>query len=94
MRTSETPSAAISSRSSATYALATSGARAPVPSIGLVTISIERDAGPVVVEQRVVGAVDAAGGAADVQRLAGVLLHVDALDLHAEDPRRPTSTSR
>ena len=40
IRASDTPSALISSRSSATYALATSGARAPVPSIGLVTISI------------------------------------------------------
>ncbi len=44
----------------------------------------QRDAGAVVVDQRVVGAVDAPGGAADVQRLAGVLLHVRALDLDAE----------
>lgn len=44
----------------------------------------ERDARAVVVEQRVRGAVDAAGGTADVRRLAGVLLHVGALDLHAE----------
>ena len=47
----------------------------------------ERDAGAVVVDQRVVGAVDAAGRAADVQRLAGVLLHVGALDLDAEGLR-------
>ena len=40
MRASETPSALMSSRSSATYALATSGARSPAPSIGLVTISM------------------------------------------------------
>ena len=46
----------------------------------------QRDAGPVVVDQRVVGAVDPAGGAADVQRLAGVLLEVDPLDA---DPDRP-----
>lgn len=45
----------------------------------------ERDLGAVVVQQRVGGAVDAAGGTADVRRLAGVLLHVRALDLHAED---------
>ena len=45
----------------------------------------QRDAGPVVVDQRVVGAVDPAGGTADVQRLAGVLLHVRALDLDADD---------
>ena len=44
----------------------------------------ERDAGPVVVDQRVVGAVDATGRAADVEGLAGVLLHVRALDLDAE----------
>ena len=43
----------------------------------------QRDAGPVVVDQRVVGAVDAAGGAADVQVLAGVLLEVHPLDLDA-----------
>ncbi len=37
---SETPRVLISSRSSATYARATSGARAPAPVIGLVTISM------------------------------------------------------
>jgi hypothetical protein len=46
----------------------------------------QRDAGPVVVDQRVVGAVDPAGGAADVQRLAGVLLQVHPLDLHPHGP--------
>ena len=40
----------------------------------------QRDAGAVVVEQRVVGPVDPAGRPADVQRLAGVLLHVRPLD--------------
>ena len=40
----------------------------------------ERDAGPVVVDERMRRAVDAAGRAADVQRLAGVLLEVHALD--------------
>ncbi len=40
MRASDTPRARMSSRSSATYARATSGARSPAPSIGLVTISI------------------------------------------------------
>ncbi len=45
----------------------------------------ERDAGAVVVDEGVVGAVDATGGAAQVRRLAGVLLHVGALDL---DPER------
>ena len=40
IRASETPRDLISSRSSATYALATSGARSPAPTIGLVTISI------------------------------------------------------
>ncbi len=44
----------------------------------------ERDPGAVVVDERVVRTVDATGGAADVQRLAGVLLHVGALDLDAE----------
>ncbi len=47
----------------------------------------ERDARAVVVDQRVHGAVDAAGRAADVQRLAGVLLHVRALDAHCEHLR-------
>ena len=42
----------------------------------------ERHAGAVVVEQRVARTVDTTGGAADVQRLTGVLLHVRALDLH------------
>ena len=40
IRTSETPSARIRSRSCETYARATCGANSPVPSIGLVTISI------------------------------------------------------
>ena len=43
------------------------------------------NAGPVEVDERVVGAVDASGGTADVQRLAGVLLHVSTLDLDAVD---------
>ena len=45
----------------------------------------EGDAGPVVVDERVVGTVDPAGRATDVEGLAGVLLHVGALDL---DPER------
>ena len=40
IRTSETPKARNRSRSAVTYALAISGARAPAPSIGLLTISI------------------------------------------------------
>ena len=44
----------------------------------------QRDACAVVVDQRVIGAVDAAGGAPDVEGLSGVLLHVRALDLDAE----------
>jgi hypothetical protein len=40
IRTSDTPSVRSRSRSAVTYARATSGARAPVPTIGLVTISI------------------------------------------------------
>ena len=44
----------------------------------------QRDAGAVVVDERVLRTVDAAGRATDVQRLAGVLLHVRALDLDAE----------
>ena len=43
----------------------------------------QRDAGAVVVDQRVRGPVDATGGATDVQVLAGVLLQVHPLDLHA-----------
>ena len=52
------------SRSSATYARATSGASAPVPVDRLGDDLDQRDAGPVVVDEGVVGAVDAAGGAA------------------------------
>ena len=44
----------------------------------------QRHAGAVVVHQRVVRALDAAGGAAHVGQLAGVLLHVGAFDLDAE----------
>ena len=44
----------------------------------------ERDPGPVVVDQRVVRTVDPAGRATDVEGLAGVLLHVGALDLDSE----------
>ena len=44
----------------------------------------QRDAGPVVVDQRELRALDPAGGSADVQRLAGVLLHVGPLDLDPE----------
>ena len=51
----------------------------------------ERDAGAVVVDERVVGAVDPPGRAADVQRLAGVLLHVRALDVDAHG-LRPVGT--
>ena len=42
----------------------------------------ERHAGPVVVDERVLGAVDAPA-AAEVRRLAGVLFHVGALDADA-----------
>ncbi|OEI69217.1 hypothetical protein Cus16_1054 [Curtobacterium sp. ER1/6] len=45
----------------------------------------ERDTGAVVVDERVLRALDAAGGTADVRQLAGVLLHVGALDRHLED---------
>src|SRR5215472_4321263 len=45
----------------------------------------QRDAGPVVVDERVLGALDTAGSAAYVQRLAGVLLQVHPLDA---DPDR------
>ena len=45
----------------------------------------ERDAGAVVVDERVLGALDAAGRAADVRELARVLFHVGALDRHRED---------
>src|SRR5699024_6090637 len=41
--------------------------------------------GAVVVDLGVGGTVDAPGGAADVGVLAGVLLHVGALDLHPDD---------
>ena len=88
MRTSETPRPSSRSRSCATYALATSGAFSPVPEDRLGDDLDQRDAGAVVVDQRVVGAVDPAGGAADVQRLAGVLLHVRALDLDRGRSRR------
>ena len=81
MRTSETPSVRITSRSSVTYALATSGASAPGARDRLGDDLDQRDAGAVVVDERVVGAVDAAGRAAHVGGLAGVLLQVDALDL-------------
>ena len=40
----------------------------------------QRDAGPVVVDERVLGAVNPAGRAADVQRLAGVFFQVHPLD--------------
>ena len=43
---------------------------------------MQRHAGAVVVDERVVGVVDATA-AADVQRLAGVLLEVRALDADA-----------
>ena len=43
----------------------------------------ERDAGAVEVDQRLVAAVDASAGAADVDRLAGVLLEVRPLDADA-----------
>ena len=57
----------------------------------------QRYPGPVVVQQRIVGAVDAAGGAAHVQRLAGVFLHVGTLDARSGSSRRqglPQSTRR
>ena len=84
MRTSETPRPRISSRRCATYARATAGALLAGARDRLGDDLDQRDAGAVVVDERVVRAVDAAGGAADVQRLAGVLLHVGALDLDAE----------
>ena len=51
----------------------------------------QRHAGAVVIDERVLGALDAAGRAADVGELAGVLLHVGALDRHLE--RRVPSAS-
>ena len=53
----------------------------------------ERDACPVVVDQGVGRSVDATGRAADVERLAGVLLEMDPLDADAVDSPS-TSTSR
>ena len=64
------------------------------PATGLVTISTSGMPGPVVVDQRVVRAVDPAGGAADVQRLAGVLLQVHPLDLDPERSRLATGPGR
>ena len=78
------------SRSSVTYARATSGARSRRAVDGLRHDLDERDAGPVVVDEGVVGAVDAAGGPADVQLLAGVLLEVHPLDRRRGIRRRPT----
>ena len=78
----------------ATYARATSGAFVAGALDRLGDDLDQRHAGPVVVEQRVVGAVDPAGGATDVQRLAGVLLHVRALDLDPVRLARRPSTSR
>src|SRR5680860_463580 len=43
----------------------------------------ERNAGTVVVDERVVRTMDAAGCTADMQRFSGVLLHMCALDLYA-----------
>jgi hypothetical protein len=44
----------------------------------------ERHTGAVVVDERVLGTLDAPGRAADVRQLAGILLHVGALDRHLE----------
>ena len=45
----------------------------------------QRNTGTVVVDQRILGALDTTGGAAHVGQLAGVLLHVRTLDRNRED---------
>jgi hypothetical protein len=79
MRTSETPSERMMSRSSARRPGDLGGERAEAGH-RLGHDLDQRDAGPVVVDQRLGRAVDAPGRAADVQRLAGVLLEVHPLD--------------
>ena len=44
----------------------------------------ERDAGAVVVDERIVGAVDATGGTTGVRQLARVFFHMHALDFNAK----------
>jgi len=54
----------------------------------------ERDPGAVVVDEGVVGTVDASGGSTGMGQLAGVLLHVDALDLDPEVARAVVGLDR
>ena len=91
MRASEMPSESTMSRIVDTYAFASSGASVLGAVDRLRDDLDERHAGAVVVDERVLGALDAAGRAADVGELAGVLLHVRALDRHRE--RRVPSAS-
>ncbi len=90
IRTSETSSDSRSARSSRRYAAASSGR----PHVGLRYALDQRDAGAVVVDQRVLGLVDPARRAA-VRGLAGVLLHVHPRDARPAcvDPSA-SSTSR
>ena len=83
IRTSETPSVRTISRSSVDVGAGHLGGLGAGAGDRAGDDLDQRDAGPVVVDQRVVGAVDAPGGATDVQVLAGVLLQVHPLDLHA-----------
>ena len=73
---SDAPIATRIARSSLTYSRACSGVRMS----GRLDDLDERHAGPVEVDQRVPAAVDPAARAADVGRLAGVLLEVRPLD--------------
>ena len=47
----------------------------------------ERNTGPVVVDERIVGAMDAPRRSTGMRELAGVFLHVHALDLDAHHLR-------
>ena len=76
--TSETPMASSTRAQLGDVALRLLGAADVGPAHDL----HERDAGAVVVDERVVGVVDATA-TADVRGLAGVLLHVRALDADA-----------
>ena len=53
----------------------------------------ERHSRAVVVDERVLGTLDAAGRAADVRELAGILFHVRALDRHVTRVPSASSTS-
>ena len=76
-------------RSSVTYWRACSAVRMS----GRLTISTSGTPGPVEVDQRGVAAVDAPAGAADVRRLAGVLLEVGPLDADALPSGRSSQPS-